>query len=163
MLQNITSKIIAVLMLCLVTKLSIAQVQELSDSAKKLVATHQTDYSITGTVQDEKGQPIAGATVIELSNSVITFTDAKGSFVIKLSPASIKEYTNLLFGYPGKQAEVRNVHMAAFPAIVNVKMEPVKDCKPVVVGNCCAIDVSWTVDRLFEEDKPKLKAKKNKM
>ena len=65
----------------------------------------QQTYSITGTVSDEKGQPVHGATVFLTNTKMATSTDEAGKFVLnRLSPGNYELVVKMLGFESGRRS-----------------------------------------------------------
>ncbi len=69
---------------------------------------------ITGTVRDEKGNPLTGATITVKNSKISTTSDAKGSFTISMPPNS----KTLLISYVGMQSVEQTVNGSTAGTIV---------------------------------------------
>ncbi|MFH0758692.1 MAG: von Willebrand factor type A domain-containing protein [Bacteroidota bacterium] len=76
----------------------------------------QTSRVISGTVQDEAGNPLAGVSVAVKEALTRTITDKAGAYQIQVSP----EDTYLVFSYPGMKTQEVKITRAG---IINVVME----------------------------------------
>lgn len=129
----------------------------------------QKDYTISGTVTDETGKPLRMVSVFTINNHYLSFTDEFGKFSIKLKYGEVKDFTNLSFSYDGRQAEVRTVHKADYPANINLQMQPLHGCcDHITMGvieakPCCDINISFPVDKLFEKPRKSSVKKKTKV
>jgi iron complex outermembrane receptor protein len=74
-----------------------------------LLAASQTmmaqNRTITGTVTDEKNNPIAGASITVKGNTTGTAADAQGNFTLSI-PASAKTLVISSVGYPGQEVSI---------------------------------------------------------
>ncbi|MEW5674960.1 TonB-dependent receptor [Flavobacterium enshiense] len=81
---------------------------------------------VSGTVTDEKNQPMLGATVAWKDSTVGTITDDKGQFELPMNPGSHE----VSVSYVGYEAVTLMVHE---PKVISVQLKPVKALDGVVV------------------------------
>ncbi len=82
-------------------------------------------YEITGTVTDEQGTPLEGATVMFFASPVHNNTDASGRYRLKASDTDLHLYVY----YPGKA--FAHVQRAAADREVNILLQPESNRQPV--------------------------------
>lgn len=82
---------------------------------------------VTGTVTDEKKQPMIGASVVWKDSSVGTMTDDKGYFELPMNPGSHE----VTVSYVGYESQTLMVHE---PKVISVELKPVKALEGVVVN-----------------------------
>lgn len=76
-----------------------------------------TQYEITGTVVDEQGNPLEGATVMFFASPIHCNTDAQGRYTLKATDHDVHLYVY----YPGKS--FANVHRAITDRQVDIVMQ----------------------------------------
>lgn len=64
------------------------------------------DSKVSGVVEDEAGEPLAGVAVVVKGSSVSTITDAEGEFSIKATPSSVLQF--YLLGMKSKEITAGN-------------------------------------------------------
>lgn len=85
-------------------------------------------YEITGTVTDEQGNPLEGATVMFFASPAHNNTDATGRYRLKATDNDLHLYVY----YPGKA--FANVRRAAADREVNITMQPESNRQSVTRG-----------------------------
>ncbi len=83
-----------------------------------LLAFSQTNDTLSGTVVDEKGEPLIGATVMVKGTSIGTSTDIDGKYTLK---APNEKKVTLIFSYVGYQT--KNLEVTPGKPVETVKME----------------------------------------
>ena len=91
--------------------------------ATQVVAAQE---KVSGTVTDEKKQPMIGASVVWKDSSVGTMTDEKGYFELPMNPGSHE----IMVSYVGYESQTLMVHE---PKVVTVELNPVKALEGVVI------------------------------
>ena len=91
--------------------------------ATQVVAAQE---KVSGTVTDEKKQPMVGASVVWKDSSVGTMTDEKGYFELPMNPGSHE----IMVSYVGYESQTLMVHE---PKVVTVELNPVKALEGVVI------------------------------
>lgn len=91
--------------------------------ATQVVAAQE---KVSGTVTDEKKQPMVGASVVWKDSSVGTMTDEKGYFELPMNPGS----HGIMVSYVGYESQTLMVHE---PKVVTVELNPVKALEGVVI------------------------------
>lgn len=91
--------------------------------ATQVVAAQE---KVSGTVTDEKKQPMVGASVVWKDSSVGTMTDEKGYFELPMNPGSHE----IMVSYVGYESQTMMVHE---PKVVTVELNPVKALEGVVI------------------------------
>lgn len=91
--------------------------------ATQVVAAQE---KVSGTVTDEKKQPMIGASVVWKDSSVGTMTDEKGYFELPMNPGSHE----ITVSYVGYESQTMMVHE---PKVVTIELNPVKALEGVVI------------------------------
>lgn len=91
--------------------------------ATQVVAAQE---KVSGTITDEKKQPMVGASVVWKDSSVGTMTDEKGYFELPMNPGSHE----IMVSYVGYESQTLMVHE---PKVVTVELNPVKALEGVVI------------------------------
>jgi hypothetical protein len=119
----------------------------------------ETNTLILGNIRDENNKPLRGAKVTAGMPQLTTITNSEGTFSLTIPNANLQPFTNILVVAEGKKAAVRSLHYTNLPAQLLINMQPLQPCAcPVTMGvienRCCDINISMTVDQLFEKEKP---------
>ncbi len=145
----------------------------LSDSTKAVRLAleerlNRADYTVSGKLKDETGQPLTGAVISDAVGKTLAATDAYGRFSFRLPGRPATAYTIIRAAAAGKQQVVRSIHISAFPAMLDLVLIPTPVCcngiskgKLVIREKCCDIDISWPVDKLFTESGVVVPKRKN--
>jgi hypothetical protein len=110
-------KIVLVFFLITTVKNTFAEKVEVNRVAN---IVNQESYSISGTVTDEKGQPIPGATAFLANTKKATATDGSGKFFINLLPSGSYELVVRMLGY---EPDVRIIKIEDRSATLNIKLK----------------------------------------
>ncbi len=62
-----------------------------------VIWAQQVQVTVSGTVTDDKGQPVAGVVVFEEGSSNATYTDGDGKYLIKITPRAVLTFS--MIGY----------------------------------------------------------------
>jgi TonB-linked SusC/RagA family outer membrane protein len=104
---------------------------------------------VTGTVRDEKGNPLTGATVSAKGSNVSTTSDAKGNFTINLPPGG----KTLLISYVGMQSAQQTISGATAGTIVlKASAANLGDVVVVAYGTVKKKDLTGAVETLSGND-----------
>src|SRR4051812_34434791 len=102
---------------CYMRKIALLRVLALLLCTLTFSVSFAQEKKITGTITDEKGAPLAGATVTGKNSKAATNTDASGQFSLTL-PSNV--YV-VVVSYVGLQTEEINVSARSS---INIKMVP---------------------------------------
>src|ERR1700761_3946822 len=80
----------------------------------------QQTYSISGMVNDDKGQPLPGATVFLTNTKIATSSDVSGHFVLSQLPAGPYELAVNLLGF---DPYIQLVKIENAPLTINIKLK----------------------------------------
>lgn len=127
--MTIRFKILAVAVLLLASSSAIISVQA---SASEKMSSQQPGKPVkeySGSVLDEKGEPMTGVTVNVENSDTYTLTDAQGHFAIKASQGAV-----LVFSFLGYENTRRELSSISAPMIVNLHPEALDIDEVVVIG-----------------------------
>jgi hypothetical protein len=124
--------------------------------------------SISGAVTDQNNLPLRGALASLGNNQYTTATDADGRFAFNLPHQALLAYNVVSVSAPGKKTSAQTLHWTALPATLNFQLQPLLRCgcpPDSIEGRCCNINISMTVDQLFEKEvkKPVKKGMRSKL
>jgi Carboxypeptidase regulatory-like domain len=114
--------------------------------------------SVSGTVTDQNNLPLRGALAVLGNNQHTTLTDSDGRFSFNLPHQALAAYNVVSVSAPGKRTSAQTLHWTALPATANFQLQPIIRCgcpPDSIVGRCCNISISMTVDQLFEQAEKK--------
>lgn len=111
----------------------------------------QTNVSVSGTVTDTSGEPLAGVTVLVKGSSIGSATDIDGQFTVKLPPPVVGKMLNISYiGYVPK-----SVVLKSDAPLTIVLEEDSKNLEEVVVvgyGTQKKVNLTGSVSSLSAED-----------
>jgi Carboxypeptidase regulatory-like domain len=111
--------------------------------------------SLNGTVTDQNSLPLKGALAVLGNHQYTTVTDGDGRFSFNLPHQALTAYNVVSVSAPGKRTSAQTLHWTALPATVHLQLQPITRCgcpPDSIVERCCNINISMTVDQLFEKE-----------
>jgi TonB-linked SusC/RagA family outer membrane protein len=99
-----------------------------------------TEHTINGTVKDESGAPLPGATVLVVGTNRGTITDSEGNFSLSIPNASGEEITvqTSFIGYQGSQERVKADPGSSTTLSITLRGDPLALDEVVVTGTSVA-------------------------
>jgi Carboxypeptidase regulatory-like domain len=111
--------------------------------------------ALNGVVSDQNKLPVQGALAVLGNHQYTTVTDRDGRFSFDLPHQALAAYNVVSVSAPGKKTSAQTLHWTALPATVNFQLQPITRCgcpPDSIVERCCNINISMTVDQLFEKE-----------
>lgn len=139
---------------CTLLNLSDARASDLSlvtvrSGTERLQVTNPRDIAIRGTVKDEKGEALPGATVRVKGANTGTFTDAKGNFSINVP----SEESVLVISFTGLETkEIRVGNQTAINVQLTVSSEALNEVVVIGYGTQRRSDLTGAVGSVREEE-----------
>ena len=97
------------------------EIPPIKEKVSPVDAVAQQTYSISGTVNDEKGEPLPGATVFLTGTKKVTGTDGSGKFLLGgISPGSYEIVVKMI----GFTSDISVINIRDRPVVISVKLQP---------------------------------------
>lgn len=107
----------------------------------------QKNHKVSGTVKDENGEPVIGATVQKLGTKVITTTDFDGQYTIKAKDGDI-----IQFIYIGMETLSKTVKGNSLNATLQTKASALDEVVLIGYGTAKKKEITGAVARVKSED-----------